>query len=101
MSAIRIESDSANQFLSRREIVCSFSGMSGRLAKMEATDMVTKELNLADKLVVPVRLQNQVGRTDVKGTFYVYDDESLAKRHVNPGVMTRLEKARKAAAGES
>ncbi|CAI8039304.1 hypothetical protein GBAR_LOCUS21847 [Geodia barretti] len=101
MSVVRAESDVSNPFLSRREIVCSFANMSGRLGKMKATEMVTEELGLGGKLVIPILLKNQVGRTDVKGTFYVYDDEDLARKHINPSIMTRFDKARKAAEGAS
>jgi len=31
----------------------------------------------------------------ITGTFYVYDDEKLAKEQVNPTIFTRLEKAKK------
>jgi len=30
----------------------------------------------------------------VTGTFYVYDDEVLAKKHVNPTIFSRLEKTK-------
>ena len=28
----------------------------------------------------------------ITGTFYVYDDEVLAKKHINPTIISRLEK---------
>jgi hypothetical protein len=30
----------------------------------------------------------------VTGTFYVYDDEGLAKKHINPTIFSRLEKTK-------
>ncbi len=30
----------------------------------------------------------------ITGTFYVYDDEKLAKRHINPTIFSRLEKTK-------
>jgi len=30
----------------------------------------------------------------VTGTFYVYDDEGLAKKHINPTIISRLEKTK-------
>jgi ribosomal protein S24E len=59
---------------------------------MEAVDMVTKEFKLDGKVVVPMRLKTHVGMLKVTGTFYVYDDERLAKKHINPTIFSRLEK---------
>ena len=36
-----------------------------------------------------------MGRTTVTGTFYVYEDEGLARKHVNPTVFARLERLKK------
>ena len=30
----------------------------------------------------------------VTGTFYVYEDEGLAKKHINPTIFSRLEKTK-------
>ncbi|MXX20405.1 MAG: hypothetical protein F4Y82_04125 [Cenarchaeum sp. SB0665_bin_23] len=92
MSIIQVTSDIDNQFLSRRELTCDFAGLGGKLLKSQAIDMVTAECSLKDKFVIPISLRNQVGRTTVTGTFYVYDDESLAKKHINPAVFTRMDK---------
>lgn len=57
--------------------------------------MVTEQYRLSGKVIIPIRLQNQVGKTTVSGTFYVYDDDELAKKHVNPTIFTRLERLNK------
>ena len=95
MSVIQTVSDTKNDFLSRREITCNFPGLGGKLQKTEAIQMVTAEYGLDDKVVIPIILKNQVGRTTITGTFYVYDDENLAKKHVDPTVFARLEKLKK------
>ena len=41
-------------------------------------------------------MKNDTGRPVITGTFYVYDDEKLAKEHVNPVIFKRLEKAKAA-----
>ena len=94
MSIVETITDVNNTFLSRRELTCNFSGLGGRLKKMEAVDMITKEFKLDGKVVIPMRLQSQVGKPLVTGTFYVYDDEGLAKKHVNPTIFARLEKSK-------
>ncbi len=96
MSVIETVSDVDNTFLSRREITCSFAGVGGRLKKLEAAGMVAKKFKINGKVVIPVRLQPLVGKPQVTGTFYVYDDEALAKRHVNPTIFARMERARAA-----
>ena len=92
MSLIQTLSDVNNTFLSRRELTCDFPGLSGKLKSMEAVDMVTKEFKLDGKVVVPMRLKTHVGMSKVTGIFYVYEDEVLAKKHINPTIFSRLEK---------
>ena len=94
MSIIETVTDVKNNFLSRREIVCNFIGLSGQLKKLDAIDMIVKEFELDNKFVIPIRLRTRVGQQNITGTFYVYDDEKLAKKHVNPTVFARLEKAK-------
>ena len=92
MSLIQTLSDVNNTFLSRRELTCDFPGLSGKLKSMEAVDMITKEFKLDGKVVIPMRLKTHVGMLKVTGTFYVYEDEGLAKKHINPTIFSRLEK---------
>ena len=94
MSIIETITDVDNTFLSRREITCNFAGFGGKLKKLEAVDMITKEFKLDGKVVIPMGLKNQVGKPTIKGTFYVYDDEELAKKHVDPTIFSRLEKTK-------
>ena len=94
MSLIQTLSDVNNTFLSRRELTCDFAGLSGKLKTLEAVDMITKEFKLDGKIVIPMRLKTNVGMLKVTGTFYVYDDEGLAKKHINPTIFSRLEKTK-------
>jgi len=94
MSIIETVTDVDNTFLSRREITCNFAGLGGKLKKLEAVDMVTKEFKLDGKVVIPMGLKTQVGKPTITGTFYVYNDEELAKKHVNPTIFSRLEKTK-------
>ena len=96
MSMIETLSDEKNSFLSRREITCDFRGLGGKLKKLEAIEMITKEFKLDGKIVIPMKLENYTGQPKITGTFYIYDDEKLAREHVNPIIFERLEKAKKA-----
>jgi ribosomal protein S24E len=95
MSIIETITDVNNSFLSRRELTCNFAGLGGKLKKLEAIDMVTKEFKLDGKVVISMRLKTDVGRSHVTGTFFIYDDEALAKKHINPTIFSRLERANK------
>jgi len=94
MSLIQTLSDVNNTFLSRRELTCDFAGLGGKLKTLEAVDMITKEFKLDGKIVIPMRLKTNVGMLNVTGTFYVYDDEALAKKHINSTIFSRLEKTK-------
>jgi ribosomal protein S24E len=92
MSLIQTVSDVNNTFLSRRELVCDFTGLAGKLKKLEAVEMINTEFNLKGKVIIPMGLKSHNGKSMITGTFYVYDDEGLAKKHVNPTIFSRLEK---------
>ena len=97
MSMISTVSDVNNTFLSRRELVCDFAGLGGRLKKLDAVDMVSKEFKLDGKIVIPVKMASHVGKPLMTGTFYVYEDEGLAKKQVDPAILSRLDRAKKKA----
>ena len=92
MSMIETVDDVNNLFLSRREITCNFRGLGGKLKKSEAVNMITKEFKLDGKTVLAINLKHHTGRPNILGTFYIYDDESLAKKQVNPTIFERLDK---------
>ena len=96
MSMIETVNDVNNTFLSRRELTCTFAGVGGKLKKLDAIDMIKKEFKLDDKIVIPIEMRNHTGKPSITGTFYVYDDEKLAKQHINPVIFKRLEKAKTA-----
>ena len=94
MSMVETIRDVKNNLLSRREITCTFKGLAGKLKKLEAIDIVSKQYNLDGKVIVPIMLKNDTGRPMISGTFYVYDDEKLAHAHLKPAIFKRLEKAK-------
>ncbi len=59
--------------------------------------MIKKEFKLEGKFIIPIKMKNHTGRPSVIGTFYVYEDENLAKKQINPVIFKRLEKAKTAA----
>ena len=91
---IETKRDVQNKLLLRREITCTFRGLGGKLKKLEAVDMIAKQFKLEGKVIIPISLKNETGRPMISGTFYVYDDEKLAREHVKPAIFKRLEKAK-------
>jgi len=96
--SMQVVSDVNNTFLSRREIVCEFPGLAGKLKKMDAADMISKQFKLDGKVIIPISMKNHSGRPTVRGTFYIYDNEELAKKQVNPTIFKRLDKIKAAIA---
>jgi ribosomal protein S24E len=96
--SMQIVSDVNNTFLSRREIVCDFPGLAGKLKKMDAADMISKQFKLDGKIIIPISMKSHSGRPTVTGTFFVYDNEELAKKQVNPTIFKRLDKIKAAIA---
>jgi ribosomal protein S24E len=94
MSMIDVTRDVKNILLARREITCTFKGLAGKMKKLEAVDVVSKHFKLDGKVIVPIKLQNEIGRPMVLGIFYIYDDEKLARQHVKPAIFQRLDKAK-------
>ena len=94
MSIIETIADVDNTFLSRRELTCNFTGLGGKLKKLEAIEMITKKFKLDGKVVIPMGLKNHVGKPLITGIFFVYDDEALAKRQINPTIFSRLERTK-------
>jgi len=82
--------DKTNGLLKRRELKCLFKGFAGKLTRKEAAEMLATELKLDKKFVIPISLEGETGMNDINCTFYVYDDENLAKRHLPKYIFMRM-----------
>ena len=56
--------------------------------------MISKKFNFEGKIVIPILLKNETGRPVVSGSFYVYEDEKLAKEHLKAAIFARIDKAK-------
>lgn len=90
MSTIVTLEDKPNGILKRREVKCLFKGVAGKLTRKEAAEMLSTELKLDKKFVIPVSLMCKTGTNDIGCTFYVYDDENLAKQHLPKYIFIRM-----------
>ena len=74
--------DRKNSLLNRREVKALFKGSAGRIKRTEAAEKIAGQLNVDKKQVIPVNLICATGMTDVRGIFYVYDDEKEAAKQL-------------------
>jgi small subunit ribosomal protein S24e len=44
--------------------------------------MLANHLNLEKKVIIPISMVSKTGKTDVHATFYIYDNEEEAKKHL-------------------
>lgn len=71
--------DRNNSLLSRREISVVFSNAAGKIKRNEAVQMVANKNNLDPKTVIPISMNGEKGKTDLRGIFYVYGSLDQAK----------------------
>jgi small subunit ribosomal protein S24e len=71
--------DRNNSLLSRREISVVFSNAAGKIKRNEAAQMVANKNNLDPKTVIPISMNGEKGKTDLRGIFYVYGSLEQAK----------------------
>lgn len=71
-----------NSLLNRREVRALFRGAAGRIRRIEAAEKIAGQLNVDKKQVIPINLVCETGMTDVRGIFYIYDDEKEAARQL-------------------
>ena len=71
--------DRNNSLLSRREISVVFSNAAGKIKRNEAAQMVAEKNNLDPKTVIPISINGEKGKTDLRGIFYVYGSLDQAK----------------------
>ena len=74
--------DRRNSLLNRREVKALFRGAAGKIRRTEAVEKIASQHNVDKKHVIPVNLVCRTGMTDVHATFYVYDDEKEAAKHL-------------------
>lgn len=71
--------DRNNSLLSRREISVVFSNAAGKIKRNEAAQLVANKNNLDPKTVIPISMNGEKGKTDLRGIFYVYGSLDQAK----------------------
>lgn len=74
--------DRKNSLLNRREVKALFRGAAGKIKRTEAVEKIASQLSVDKKHIIPINLFCETGMTDVHATFYVYDDDKDAAKHL-------------------
>ncbi len=79
-----------NPLLNRIEVKCVIKGKNGMLKRADAARMIAERLNYGNKFVIPISLNGESGKKDIKGVFYIYDDEKIARMQLPRYIIARL-----------
>jgi len=79
-----------NPFMKRTEIEYIFHNMNGKLTRKQAIEEISKLVGKPAENVFLIKLEGEFGSPDIRGSFYVYDDPSLARLHLKKYQLTRL-----------
>jgi len=82
--------EKSNPLLNRIEVKCIIKEVNGMLKRADAAKMVAERLNYGNKFVIPISLKGESGKRDIKGLFYIYDDESIARAQLPKYIIARL-----------
>ena len=78
-----------NPLLERTEISALFISKSGSLTRKQAIDLISKKTRIDSSAVYAINLSNSSGSTHIIGTFYIYNEESLAKKYLPNYIIKR------------
>ena len=67
--------DRNNSLLNRREIKAVFRNAAGKVTRIDAANQIADKLDVDKKRVVTIAMEGQRGTTELKSTFYVYNNE--------------------------
>jgi len=71
-----------NTLLGRREIRSVFKNAAGRVKRVDAVDMVAKQLNVDRKAIIPINMKCETGKSDIYATMYIYNSDEDAKKQL-------------------
>jgi ribosomal protein S24E len=80
---LQAQNRSVSKLLSREYVEFTFDARAGKLTRKEAVAILAKEMGVAEEKVGLVRLEEQAGRSNVLGRFYIYDSKE-AKARLHP-----------------
>ncbi|HET7149365.1 MAG TPA: hypothetical protein VFI73_12810 [Candidatus Nitrosopolaris sp.] len=81
--------DRKNPLLGRQEMSVIFKNSAGRIKRTEATDIVAKQNNVEKRAVIPISMVCGKGMTDIRAVFYIYTDETEARKNLPRYILLR------------
>jgi small subunit ribosomal protein S24e len=69
-----------NALLNRREIKALLKNSAGKIKRVEAADIIAKQLNVDRNLTIPINMKCETGKSDIYATMYVYNNEEEKKK---------------------
>jgi small subunit ribosomal protein S24e len=71
-----------NALLNRREIKSLLKNSAGKIKRVEAADIISKQLNVDRNLTIPINMKCETGKSDIYATMYIYNNEEDVKKHL-------------------
>ena len=71
-----------NALLNRREIKTLLKNSAGKIKRVEAADIIAKQLNVDRNLTIPINMKCETGKSDIYATMYIYNNEEDVKKHL-------------------
>jgi small subunit ribosomal protein S24e len=71
-----------NALLNRREIKTLLKNSAGKIKRVDAADIVAKQLNVDRNLTIPINMKCETGKSDIYATMYIYNNEEDVKKHL-------------------
>jgi small subunit ribosomal protein S24e len=71
-----------NALLNRREIKTLLRNSAGKIKRVDAADIIAKQLNVDRNLTIPINMKCETGKSDIHATMYIYNNEEDVKKHL-------------------
>ncbi|HEX5979027.1 MAG TPA: hypothetical protein VFY68_17220 [Nitrososphaeraceae archaeon] len=71
-----------NALLNRREIKSLLKNSAGKIKRVEAADIIAKQLNVDRNITIPINMKCETGKSDIYATIYIYNNEEDVKKHL-------------------
>ena len=71
-----------NALLNRREIKTLLKNSAGKIKRVDAADIIAKQLNVDRNLTIPINMKCETGKSDIHATLYIYNNEEDLKKHL-------------------
>ena len=71
-----------NALLNRREIKTLLRNSAGKVKRVDAANIIAKQLNVDRNLIIPINMKCETGKSDIYATMYIYNNEEDVKKHL-------------------